>query len=184
MSYYNTVNQTGEKLNKRTAKAHGQDVGIYQIFLSNPDNLYSPSGIHKLIFQNAPLTSIRRAMSTLAYEENGYLVKTDKVSLSDWNHEEHCWALNKEKKWDMVTPLIKPRPLTNKGLPCDIDLYKLKKLLKYCKSPLNITLSFVENTTTIRIGNHWEAGFTFFRGNFISAVDEALEYLRKILIKK
>lgn len=176
--YYNTTNQKGSELSKRIIKTHSQDIGIYQIFLSNPDNLYSPSQIHGQVFQSSPITSIRRSISTLAAPENGFLIKTDIMSESEYKHDQHCWKLNKERIWDMETPLVKTRPIKTKGLPHGIDLRILNKLLKY-SDRCRIDMVFGANTLVYMP----EFDKEFF-GQFHDAVNNAIEFLNLITYKQ
>lgn len=179
MPYYNTTAYAGEDLAKRSVKAHSQDIDIYQVFLSNPDDIYCPSEIHQLACKSAPITSVRRSISTLSDEANAFLIKTETTALSEYNkykHHEYCWKLNPEKKWDMVTPLVKSRKVNSKGLPNDIDMALLKKILKY-SDRYEISIQFWPNLLAVDIAKNDVELASF--DNLISA----LEYLNRITKK-
>jgi len=97
--YFNSTNESGEKLKKYQSKAGGQTDIILNWFVSNPDEKRSPSEIHfKLFGVKTPLTSVRRSMTVLTKCKN--LIKLDEKREGLYGREEHLWALNNDIDWD------------------------------------------------------------------------------------
>ena len=99
-TYYNTNNENGYELLKSIQKGLTQEHIIIDIF-KNPlirdengnHQGYSASQIHKIFGNdNVPLTSIRRAMSNLCYEEN-FLEITDKMVMGIYGKKEHIYKI-------------------------------------------------------------------------------------------
>ena len=99
-TYYNTNNENGFQLLKSMQKGLTQEHIIIDIF-KNPlikdengnHQGYSASQIHKIFGNdNIPLTSIRRAMSNLCYEEN-FLEITDKMVMGIYGKMEHIYKI-------------------------------------------------------------------------------------------
>ena len=99
-TYYNTNNENGSELLKSIQKGLTQEHIIIDIF-KNPlirdkngnHQGYSASQIHKIFGNdNVPLTSIRRAMSNLCYEEN-FLKITDKMVMGIYGKKEHIYKI-------------------------------------------------------------------------------------------
>lgn len=99
-TYYNTNNENGSQLLKSIQKGLKQEHIIIDIF-KNPlikdengnHQGYSASQIHKIFGDdNVPLTSIRRAMSNLCYEEN-FLEITDKMVMGIYGKKEHIYKI-------------------------------------------------------------------------------------------
>jgi|APGre2960657505_1045072.scaffolds.fasta_scaffold10012_8 hypothetical protein len=99
-TYYNTNNENGTQLLKSIQKGLTQEQIIMEIFknpLIKDDNKnhkgFSASQIHKIFGDdNVPLTSIRRAISNLCYEEN-FLEKTDKFVIGIYGKQEHIYKI-------------------------------------------------------------------------------------------
>lgn len=99
-TYYNTNNENGSQLLKSIQKGLTQEHIIIDIF-KNPlvrdengnHQGFSASQIHKIFGDdNVPLTSIRRAMSNLCYEEN-FLEITDKMVMGIYGKMEHIYKI-------------------------------------------------------------------------------------------
>ena len=99
-TYYNTNNENGTQLLASIQKGLTQEHIIIDIF-KNPlirdengnHQGYSASQIHKIFGNdNVPLTSIRRAMSNLCYEEN-FLEITDKMVMGIYGKMEHIYKI-------------------------------------------------------------------------------------------
>ena len=94
MSYHNTTNLQGEELKKAKRNAFTQEEVILDIFEDKEVRL-TPSDVWTMYcseFKEAPLTSIRRAITGLTGK--GKLVKTDKMREGEYGRLEHCWKLN------------------------------------------------------------------------------------------
>ena len=97
-SYYNTTKETGEELAVSKAKAYTQRIAIMDIFyerevinsLKSVINM-TPSDIWHIYseeYKNVPLTSIRRAITSLTNDKQ--LVKTDKMKQGIYGKLDHC----------------------------------------------------------------------------------------------
>ena len=79
--YFNTTRLTGRVLKERQFRAGSQGVAVYTHFKIRPDRSFTPSEVWqslrliKRISKKVPLTSIRRAMSSLTKREK--LIKLD-----------------------------------------------------------------------------------------------------------
>ena len=104
-SYYNTTKETPKELAISKVKAHTQEESIMDIFFDRGLMNMTPSDIWHIYceeFKNVPLTSIRRAITSLT---NRYqLVKTDKMKMGLYGKLEHCWRLAKPE--DKQIPLL------------------------------------------------------------------------------
>jgi hypothetical protein len=90
--FYNTTNLAGPKLKAREIKTGTQNAVILQWFKENPGRLYTPFDIkHNCFLFNTPITSIRRAMTTLT--DMGYLEKTDERRPGLYGDLNYCWRL-------------------------------------------------------------------------------------------
>ena len=89
MTYYNTTNVQGDLLAEYKSKAKTQNEKIEELFRTRRRFLMTPSFVQKTILPNAPVTSIRRAMTNLT--ELGHLEKTDKTFKGPYGRPEHAW---------------------------------------------------------------------------------------------
>jgi len=90
--FYNTTNLAGPKLKAREIKTGTQNAVILQWFKENPGRLYTPIevAIHCNL-RNTPITSIRRAITTLT--NMGYLEKTDERRPGLYGDLNYCWRM-------------------------------------------------------------------------------------------
>jgi len=104
--FYNTVHNTGRRLEHRIKKANNQKHKCLSYFQANPYTMYTPEMLHKSLVatkdinENTPLTSIRRAFSDLSKE--GYIIKTSKKHIGNYGRHSYLWILkdyHNEKKW-------------------------------------------------------------------------------------
>ncbi len=92
MTYYNTTHEEGQQLSLYEGLARTQDERIYEYFHNNWHAEMSPSQVQNcLAMTDVPLTSIRRAITSLTNE--GKLVKTDRKVRGPYGRPEHCWRL-------------------------------------------------------------------------------------------
>jgi hypothetical protein len=96
MSFYNTINLSGQDLSRAQAKAMTQKQLVAALFRLNPDKRFSPSQVYTLFkakygLRN-PITSWRRCFSNLTDE--GVLIKGDRLQmiLGPEGKPEHTWA--------------------------------------------------------------------------------------------
>ena len=91
MVYYNTTNLKGDELKTSQKKTASQEQKVLKIFNKYQIPL-SPTEVYRnFTSSNAPLTSIRRALSNLT--RDGKLEKTSKKKLGMYGKYEHCWKL-------------------------------------------------------------------------------------------
>jgi len=88
MSYYNTTHESEPQLSLFRQAAIRQEDVILRHFRQHAGILYTPSQINGLLPQ-APLTSIRRALSNLTAD--GFLVKTAIKREGPYGRNEHTW---------------------------------------------------------------------------------------------
>ena len=93
--YYNTNDETGTTLQQSRGNAKTQEGIILEFFTNNPNLQLSPFEISDTLELNAPITSIRRAMTNLA--TNGDLRKTKLMKIGPYGKHVHTWRLNNEQ---------------------------------------------------------------------------------------
>jgi hypothetical protein len=99
--FHNTISLDGEQLQRANARALSQQDLVKEIFLANPDKMFSPSQIHEIFSKkydlNPPITSIRRSLTNLTNgkKNDGILVKTNEMIAGQFGLPEHKWALRK-----------------------------------------------------------------------------------------
>ena len=96
-NFYNTNKEQGETLKASNAKAATQEETIMNIFRDEPEQLYTPSEVHRISGLGCPLTSIRRGISNLC--SSGYLVKTTHMKMGTYGKFVHCFTLQKEEPY-------------------------------------------------------------------------------------
>ena len=94
--YYNTTKETGSTLKSSKDKAESQDQFIFRIFNTwRHKNGLTPSELDKILKENYcitwPITSIRRAMSTLTKSDK--LTKTSELRKGIYGKSEHVWKV-------------------------------------------------------------------------------------------
>lgn len=90
--YFNTTSLSGPALTARKERIGGQNRKVLDYFRARPEGLYTPFNIQDNLFRSdVPITSIRRAMTTLT--ELGYLVKTDVKKPGRYGDDNFCWKL-------------------------------------------------------------------------------------------
>ena len=102
--YYNTNEEDGEGLRAAWAKALNQDDLILEIYNSwRQSGGLTPSEVEEILIhhhdKNWPLTSIRRAISTLT--NSGKLTKTSKLRGGKYNKNEHVWKFKTQTRTDI-----------------------------------------------------------------------------------
>jgi Fe2+ or Zn2+ uptake regulation protein len=92
--FYNTYNLQGKELKERKMRAGSQNRIILDFFRKFPNESFTPFNIKNNLFHklnNAPITSIRRAMTCLT--DLGYLVMTNKMKEGEYGEKNHTWRL-------------------------------------------------------------------------------------------
>ena len=102
--YYNTNNEKGEQLNESRSSTKTQNEIILDIFNTFREEYgLTPSEVEGILISHHekewPLTSIRRAMSTLTDE--GKLTKTSKLRKGKYNKNEHIWKFKSQTRQDI-----------------------------------------------------------------------------------
>ena len=90
-SYFNTTHLIGKELAESIIQAKTQDEKILAFFKGCPGKKCSPYFVQMAVLQRAPITSIRRSMTTLTAA--GHLVKTDHMVMGPYNKPSHTWKL-------------------------------------------------------------------------------------------
>lgn len=91
--YYNTNRESGDQLNRSRATNGTQNEEILHFLTNNPSGL-SPTELKIVINNRWPITSIRRALSTLT--KAGKLTKTDELRMGEYGKYEHVWRINND----------------------------------------------------------------------------------------
>ena len=92
MDYYNTCELDPELVKVYTGKARSQDAAILEFYRSEPYGAaYTPDEINRFVLPNAPITSVRRALTNLT--STGALVKSDVLANGPCGHPVHYWTL-------------------------------------------------------------------------------------------
>jgi len=93
MTFFNTIEETGQSLVQSTKKAKNQQDIIYSYFVQTNRPL-SPSMVLNELNLNCPITSIRRAITNLT--DAGKIIKTDQYVKGNYGKLEHLWELATE----------------------------------------------------------------------------------------
>jgi Fic family protein len=88
-SYHNTTNQTKDYVEKRTKKNKSQEQLVLEIF--EQYKKLTASQVYAIFPKNVPLTSIRRAISNLQYEQK--LEKLEETITGIYDAPEHFYKL-------------------------------------------------------------------------------------------
>ena len=97
MSFYNTINETGDQLKESTKKTKNQYERILDFFKKNDTQLLTPPQIRGYVFGNmVPLTSVRRALTDLTNDDK--LTMTQVMRKGEYGKPNHCWKLNDNLK--------------------------------------------------------------------------------------
>lgn len=89
-TFFNTTHESGGVLKEMTATAGKQNQEVLSIMRKLKSA--TPSQVHRAYGTTTPITSIRRAMTTLTGD--GHLVKTEEKILSPSKRPEHIWKLS------------------------------------------------------------------------------------------
>jgi len=92
--YFDTTSLPAPELQATEETAKSQHALIIQLFRDNPDKTFTPCEVHRDLGVgkwNTPLTSIRRAMSTLT--ALGKLEMTKEMRLGWYGKKVHAWRL-------------------------------------------------------------------------------------------
>ena len=87
-NYFNTTKESGNQLELFVEKANSQDKEVMRLMQK-----YSKASASQLIkyFKNAPITSIRRSLSTLS--KKGKLIKTDDKVIGNYGRNEYVYMI-------------------------------------------------------------------------------------------
>jgi len=92
--FYNTAELKGVELKEANIRAGTQNDRVLKVFRDNPDKFFSPEEVYKALghlMWNTPLTSIRRAITTLT--ALGCLERTDEKRPGWYGIKNNCWKL-------------------------------------------------------------------------------------------
>lgn len=102
--FFNTINQTGQKLKASKIKAERQETKVLALFHIlggplTPAQVYDMMITWGLISDKTPLTSIRRAINVLTKE--GKLEKTYNKKLGNFGVPNHTWRLARPRQGEL-----------------------------------------------------------------------------------
>lgn len=90
--YFNTTHQTGSNVLRYRRSAQTQAHVILEYFEKYPGECFTPSEISdRLFFNRVPITSVRRAMTTLT--DDNKLRKTSTQKDGPYGRPEYAWQL-------------------------------------------------------------------------------------------
>lgn len=89
-TYYNTTEESGEALEGCTAKASRQEDIIFGFFRKTPGQFWTPFDIKYSALPDAPITSVRRAITNLA--NRGLITKTKIKRSEQYGRNNFCWS--------------------------------------------------------------------------------------------
>lgn len=90
--YYNTLNETGQRLLNFRQSAEAQATIVLAYFEDRPGQYLTPSDVWVgtgLEAKGAPIHSVRARITSL--EKSGKLVKSPQTRIGGWGRAEHCW---------------------------------------------------------------------------------------------
>ena len=90
--FFNTNFLKGLFLKAAWHDTEKQRVEVLKFFKENHGE-YTPWQVHWIVLPNAPITSVRRAITNLT--NKGLLVKTDRMVRGDYGQPNHLWKLAK-----------------------------------------------------------------------------------------
>ena len=94
--FHNSIGLLPSEHREKEKRAINQSEKILALFKESPHCDFTPSEVYLKFGQQYPLTSIRRAISTLC--KAGDLVKTDRKRIGIYGEDNYTWKLNLNKK--------------------------------------------------------------------------------------
>ena len=91
MTYFNTTKLKGKNLAEAQSQTYNQEQVISLYFTQNPKAELTPFQVNMAILRNAPITSVRRAMTNLT--KNGVLEKLEIQRPGKYGKPNHLWRL-------------------------------------------------------------------------------------------
>lgn len=89
--FYNTTHLDGADLAEAERVTGAQNLAVLAFFRAHPTDLYAPHEVQVHALPTAPITSVRRAITTL--ERRGFLEKTRTMRPGPFGRAAHCWRL-------------------------------------------------------------------------------------------
>lgn len=92
ISFFNTIDLTGRQLSEAENQAYKQDDRVLQI-LKSGDKMtpFEVSEIYNSLYNEAPVTSIRRSMTVLT--DRGLLQMCDEMKVERFGKPNHYWKV-------------------------------------------------------------------------------------------
>ena len=91
MTFFNTIRLIGKELNEAEWLAMKQEDKVYALFKENPDRELTPFEVWAAILPDAPITSVRRAITCLTDE--GKLEKVNRQRPERYGKPNYLWRL-------------------------------------------------------------------------------------------
>ena len=97
-TFYNTIRVGGHELNEVIRKVEKQNDRVYEIMKQVNKSMtpFQVQQVYILLFGSVPITSIRRAMTSLT--NDGKLEKLDEKRQGQFGQMNYCWIVRKEEK--------------------------------------------------------------------------------------
>lgn len=94
LTNYHTTTLEPQRVHDRyQAQAKRQDDAVLAWFRAHPGVLATPEDVWRAVLPEAPLTSVRRAITNLA--NRGALLKTAHTRETQYGRRAHTWCLNR-----------------------------------------------------------------------------------------
>lgn len=87
--FFPTTPMSTQGISEMEAKVKGQNLEILRFFMRNSARSFTPFEVLEHTRMNIPITSIRRALTTLT--DSGYLIKTGEMRQGEYGAPNHCW---------------------------------------------------------------------------------------------
>ncbi len=93
-AFFNTTSESGAKLKEYRIKTAHQNARVLDVLRSLGQA--SPSQVWIAMGRTCPLTSVRRALTTLT--DGGMAVKTEARHVGEYGRDEHVWTLSPKEQ--------------------------------------------------------------------------------------
>jgi Fe2+ or Zn2+ uptake regulation protein len=89
--FYNTIDEPASELEASRTKVDRQEDIILDLFRKSPRLTLTPFEVHERVLPDAPITSIRRALTNLT--DSGLLEKLASQKIERWGKRNYQWRL-------------------------------------------------------------------------------------------
>jgi len=92
-TFYNTISASKPDLEFYRRQVERQEDTVVAFFQAHPGRFYTPFEIQQAVLPQAPITSVRRALTNLT--NDGWLEKVDQMVRERFGKPNHCWTLKR-----------------------------------------------------------------------------------------